>query len=125
MHFKLDPDFKAAWLAALRSGNYRQGKFKLRKPDDRDPDTQLFCCLGVACDITGEPTAELALPLRSSVAKWYDCDEELLPCDGEFTLTVKASAFAVTFNDAETDLAALNDDGLSFSKIANIIEEQL
>lgn len=41
----MNPEIKQKWVAALRSGNYRQGKGKLRTHDDR------FCCLGVLCDI--------------------------------------------------------------------------
>lgn len=34
------------WLQALESGEYKQGKKKLRVEDR-------FCCLGVACEISG------------------------------------------------------------------------
>ena len=37
-----------AWLAALRSGEYKQGRKALH--DDRDKSSN-FCCLGVACDL--------------------------------------------------------------------------
>ena len=35
------------WVAALRSGDYKQGRGDLHIPDDR------YCCLGVACEISG------------------------------------------------------------------------
>lgn len=34
-----------AWVAALRSGEYKQGRSCLRSADGT------FCCLGVACDV--------------------------------------------------------------------------
>lgn len=34
------------WIKALRSGRYKQGVKRLRGDDK-------FCCLGVACDISG------------------------------------------------------------------------
>lgn len=34
------------WVEALRSGEYKQGKHALHPKDT-------FCCLGVACDISG------------------------------------------------------------------------
>lgn len=40
----IDPDFKAKWVAALRSGDYTQGHDRLKNKD-------AFCCLGVALDI--------------------------------------------------------------------------
>lgn len=50
----MNPEWKAKWVAALRSGNYQQGSGDLRH-DDR------FCCLGVLCDLV-DPT------------KWDDID---------------------------------------------------
>lgn len=50
---KLEPEFKAKWVAALRSGKYKQGRRELRSVDDE------FCCLGVAIDITHPETWEL------------------------------------------------------------------
>lgn len=38
--------FRKRWVAALRSGEYRQTRGELR-------DAAGFCCLGVACDISG------------------------------------------------------------------------
>ena len=46
------------WIAALRSGKYTQGVFKLQE-DNR------FCCLGVSCKVAEEHGIELA----------YDTDE--------------------------------------------------
>lgn len=40
----MDPEIKAKWVAALRSGKYKQGRGRLRSGDE-------FCCLGVLCDI--------------------------------------------------------------------------
>ena len=73
----LDPEFKAKWLAALRSGDYLQIKSALTgvpavmtgEPTEEDEDEwgdcdlmdflqpvpdapAQFCCLGVACDLT-------------------------------------------------------------------------
>lgn len=44
---RIDPDVKAKWVAALRSGEYRQGKKMLKTPEGS------YCCLGVYCAITG------------------------------------------------------------------------
>ena len=38
------------WLAALRSGEYRQTKGKLKARNHS------FCCLGVACEVAGIPS---------------------------------------------------------------------
>lgn len=44
----MDPERKAEWLAALRSGNYRQTTNKLTD------DSGAYCCLGVACHLAVE-----------------------------------------------------------------------
>lgn len=43
---KLPADFKAKWLEALRSGEYKQGRFALCSDGK-------YCGLGVACAIQG------------------------------------------------------------------------
>jgi hypothetical protein len=40
----MNPDIKAQWVAALRSGEYQQGRSLLRREE-------CFCCLGVLCDL--------------------------------------------------------------------------
>lgn len=42
---KLKPEVKAKWIAALTSGEYKQGRNWLRTSEDG------FCCLGVLCDL--------------------------------------------------------------------------
>lgn len=41
----MNADVKQKWVAALRSGEYAQGKGVLRDNEDK------FCCLGVLCDL--------------------------------------------------------------------------
>lgn len=41
---KMDPKVKKVWVAALRSGEYKQGRTQLCDANDR------FCCLGVLID---------------------------------------------------------------------------
>ncbi len=41
----MKPAIKRAWVAALRSGKYKQGQNRLKTMDGR------FCCLGVLCDL--------------------------------------------------------------------------
>jgi len=45
---KLPIKFKEKWIAALRSGEYKQGKFTMY-----DSITQTYCCLGVAEIVAG------------------------------------------------------------------------
>lgn len=45
---KMNPEVKQLWLEALRSGEYQQGREKLRDDKDR------YCCLGVLCELYRE-----------------------------------------------------------------------
>lgn len=44
----MDAELKTKWVSALRSGEYKQGRGKLRSEDD------CYCSLGVCCDVSGE-----------------------------------------------------------------------
>lgn len=44
---------KLKWIAALRSGAYKQGKGRLRRGDS-------YCCLGVLCEVAGFICSDLA-----------------------------------------------------------------
>ena len=91
----MTPEFKAQWIAALRSGKYEQGKGRLREGDK-------FCCLGVACDLT-DPDA------------WND--------KGGWGAQDNYDIVLPFIDIREGDwLAALNDGGTTFAEIADFIE---
>ncbi len=109
---KMNPEVKTKWIAALRSGDYKQGKNKLRS------DTNHFCCLGVLCNIHAQEHPEIAAketdPIRYMGKMSYPHDEVLA-----WAGVVKApgeSAYKLSF---------MNDRGTSFEVIANWIEENL
>jgi hypothetical protein len=45
----MDKELKEKWVEALRSGRYVQGEVHFERGDK-------FCCLGVLCEVLGEPT---------------------------------------------------------------------
>lgn len=117
-----------ALVDALRSGNYRQGQGQLRrKLVQADAQFDEYCCLGVACDISGvgswQPQPESqdyvyempdgtgdSIYLPRAVSDWLGWAE-----DG-----------AIRVNDSIRSpgtLASLNDDGKSFLDIAQAIED--
>lgn len=111
----MDPDVKKAWLKALRSGEYKQGKGTLCRVDSKG--TYSFCCLGVLAD-------------GALYADWH-LDEEL----GTHRLrTSRGEASVMSDDDLEKvglsdetqyALSDANDCGLRFSTIADAIEECL
>lgn len=93
---------RAEWIAALRGGEYKQGKESLKKG-------RAFCCLGVACDLAGIDWRKLTANSRKVA---------------EFDL-VDASTLnrMLGVNDSDTrHLATMNDNGRTFSEIADHIE---
>lgn len=142
---KLVPSVKAKWLAALRSGKYKQTQYELRNKDKPNA----FCCLGVLCNIHAEEHPEFAA--KQKKIGTYDGSE------GYPSQRVLKWAFGPTYNKGvdgrvdvkhpdpnvteevydetreqyiqvpySTTLAVLNDDdALSFKQIARVIEKQL
>ena len=105
-------EHRKLWTAALRSGEYTQAKETLR-----DNRTGGMCCLGVACDISGlgDWTGEFYITPGGAnkgelqtpdVRDWLGLDAAL----GDY--------------DSGNSLGELNDNGVSFAAIADIIERE-
>lgn len=107
----MDQKIKQQWVEALRSGRYRQGKGSLRAEG-------AYCCLGVLCDVVGE------VPIDEDEDFGYD---KSLPINvAEMVGLGDVLDPIVTVDDGyNTHLSSLNDDGLPFTKIADLIEAQL
>lgn len=101
--------FKAKWIAALRSGEYKQGTDFLCSSDDK------FCCLGVACDLLGVDWQQCPSGVWAANAK-----TSTLPPDLQYKLGLGPTGFLYPRGEA---LANLNDGGKSFLEIADIIEQ--
>lgn len=117
MDEKLNPEVKARWVAALRSGEYTQGKGMLREADN------CMCCLGVLCDLydkdgwgklfngfSGSPPMEVREWAGFPVAPYED-DSRPTP---DVTIAGRVEA-----------LYTHNDQGATFAEIADAIEQQL
>jgi hypothetical protein len=111
------------WVAALRSGKYKQGRNYLNSNGS-------YCCLGVLCDISKQ--GDWTLDPGAS-----DIDFSAYSYAGESTMLLPAivrdwagmvdpnGAGSVKYADGITYLPTLNDMlEYSFERIANIIEQQ-
>src|SRR6185503_16966914 len=112
MALQMDPEIRAQWTAALRSGEYRRGQGRLRSDDDR------FCCLGVLCDLAAKDGAVEEIHLSPGTHWRYDDETAYLP------KAVQRWAQLDSGNPAtsEGSLAGLNDEGRSFAYIADVID---
>lgn len=119
-------EIKNQWVAALRSGEYKQTDGTLHRTAG---DDEGYCCLGVLCDIAvkagvirslNEGSREVfetgtgweAGVLPAKVQRWAGLDSD--------NPMVRRN----TNGRYESSLASLNDDGCSFGEIADLIEEQ-
>jgi hypothetical protein len=106
-------EMEAKLVEALRSGRYQQTMNCLKSVDNK------FCCLGVACDISG-------------IGEW---DNQLYLDRFSFLPLKVRDAYGWLFNDGLlmfTDrddesiaLSTLNDLGFTFNQIADIIQAGL
>lgn len=105
----MNAEWKAKWLEALRSGSYQQGKGTLRYKGE-------FCCLGVLCDISGMGVWE-----ETGCGFAYQVIEE---AERGHLPDVVRRATELEW-EMQTRLSGMNDEGWTFQKIADHIEEAL
>lgn len=116
---RMDPELKAKWIKALRSGEYQQAREALRSVTTGD--TVAYCCLGVLCTMIAgiEWTADDAL--------YRDKYNDTHDADGELPGPVKE--IAGINHQAEIQLIGMNDGKdtrpHSFLEIADWIEKNL
>jgi len=107
-------EHRKQWVAALRSAEYKQGKDRLRMGDK-------FCCLGVACDISGLGKWVKGMIYKSSMGY----AKSSLPGDVADWLGINRGDDLVHIGIGfkRNTLAYLNDSGVDFNRIADIIEK--
>lgn len=126
----MNPEIKEKWIAALRSGDYKQGKSYLAK---KGVDGVIrYCCLGVLCEIAVEEGVAQRFDEHRIVFA-YGIEGE---GNDETYLTRGISKWAgVPYNGQLNDydegsnptnnLAIANDERYSFEDIAGMIETNL
>lgn len=125
-------EIKALWTDALRSGVYTQTQNHLR-------DAKGFCCLGVLCDIAkdqiGAQWGEMhptgcdfiygdgieAGCLPPVVQEWAGLSDR----NPGVNIGTTGSGSGPHAVESRASLANLNDSGMSFREIADIIEKSL
>lgn len=150
---KLRPEVKRQWLAALRSGEYEQGREYLHFVEGGG---EFYCCLGVLCDLAVKDGVVAAKTLHPSPDP--DTDDAATRSGYEALVDYADVGEATTLPPAAVDdwayevpppasddpwtvlvtdqyepdytrqltLAELNDEhGYSFAQIADLIEGQL
>jgi hypothetical protein len=112
---KMNPEVKQKWIAALRSGKYKQGTSWLRT-------NKGYCCLGVLSDLLGASWESKGA--NENGFSVYSCSIAGSSTTGMLSQPAKEASYLA--KKAEDMLARMNDDlGKSFNEIADWIEENL
>jgi hypothetical protein len=118
---KIDPKFKKQWIEALESGKYEQTNGCLQNLEGQ------YCCLGVACELTGvgnfieAPFDEYEYALPEYNENMYK-DEKIV---GDGVMPVNLRRKIKLTKRAQTRLYKMNDNGVSFKEIAKWIRKYL
>lgn len=103
-------DIKDKWVAALRSGNYKQGTGELRKV--KDDGCTYHCCLGVLAEVAGLKIRGLGIETENGNND-YQPLQDLIDEDSDKRISTERF---YKLNDMEK---------WSFDKIADTIEKEL
>lgn len=113
---KMNPEYKAMWVAALRSGEYKQSTCSLQ-------DENGFCCLGVMSDIVKD---EICAEWNNFEYVWKD--EKTNEWTNEMSELPSVVQELIRFPSSKYEqiLINMNDsEDKTFSEIADYIEENL
>lgn len=109
----MNPQLKQSWIAALRGGNYLQGRGCLRERSILG--TARFCAMGVLLDLVlATPTHWGRLTRATSRIGLLDEAVGYLPAEICAQIGISSMQQAL--------IAGLNDQGRSFEQIAEVIE---
>lgn len=118
----MNSDVKQQWVAALRSGEFTQGRTKLKT--ERTDMAPKHCCLGVLCELHDRQKAipqsfqSIAGELPDHVMEWAGLEEA--------NPYINRPAYSSYANEYKVHLSFLNDiENLDFGQIADLIEAQL
>lgn len=112
---RMNVEWKPKWVAALRSGDYKQGHGSLKLVDPKTGENQ-YCCLGVLCEVMG---------ICSNTRVFLD--QHIAALAG---LPPAPTPFGFDRQNVQSDLARMNDGSLgqrklAFGEIADWIETNL
>ena len=113
------------WIEALRSGKLMQGKYVLRKGNE-------FCCLGVAAELSGE-LVDVSEEGPTEYGVWNETEDVYNMAtytfhpdfDGNGEPKCHELKRKWSEEHGEDNLADMNDGGMSFSQIADVIEQDI
>lgn len=123
----MDQIIKDQWVAALRSGQFKQGTHVLHNPNKNE-----YCCLGVLCElgvaagVVSYTEVGISLMSEGIPAMYYDGEAEFLPTSVCLWAGLPSTPAIHEWAAIPRPLPDLNDvTKLSFDEIADLIERYL
>lgn len=112
----MNAEVKKLWIEALRSGEYEQGRGRLKTANNG------YCCLGVLCELHREAVeGSWEESDNDNIGSFYEGQRYSLP-----KLVMKwAGLNECNPRVGYASLETLNDSGVPFPEIANYIEAAL
>ena len=115
----MNSEIKEKWLNALRSEEYQQTQGNLKTDDG-------YCCLGVLCDIYSQ---EMNVPWERDYSRSYyymQGEGEVLPYRvQQWAGLENICPEVIDEYYVNQSLVTLNDNGMDFLTISNLIEKYL
>ena len=110
------------WIAALRSGEFKQGKNLLLDAAGN------YCCLGVACELFirdgGQLEKGLVKRMGENILISFDDGISVSPATVKDWLGLNSDDGGFVSGGRKKSLVLANDHGETFDEIANIIESE-
>jgi len=113
----MNQEIKRRWIEALRSDKYKQGKASLRGLDDT------FCCLGVLTDLYVQEHGKKWIERSNAFLTFFIFDGEGGVLPGSVIKWAGLNCENPVIGDF--NLATHNDEGKSFTEIADLINQHL
>lgn len=112
----MNKEIAMQWVAALRSGEYKQGVGQLRTVEPA-----AFCCLGVLCNLHAQAHPEIAAKQNDPTV--YMTQAAYLPYEVRDWAGLLTENPRVPALSGAVPLSQLNDADCSFKEIADLIEK--
>lgn len=122
----MNPLVKEIWVKALKSNKYRKGSGRLRRFAYLKGEQDLFCVIGVLCDLYAEVGPERWQLSLSAGGYSFDGESENVPVAVQKWAGLSSEIPVVRYKNRKMALTYLNDnEELSFEALAELIEKQL
>lgn len=121
----MKPEIKSKWVAALRSGEFKQGTGWLLQRNHNETQAAYYCCLGVLCELHRRETNEGEWKPEGCVTI-YSTNRDSSLIDLPYGVHQWAGLKRMAPKDKDNvGLDERNDAGMTFAQIADIIERDL